>query len=163
MKSLHDYPSPSSIKLIFFDFDGVFTDNSVLVDENGMEFIRCSRYDGFGLKALDNIGIKSIILTTETKPLARRRSEKLNIECHDSIVDKLSFADHYVNSLSFSLQDTAFFGNDINDLPLLQKVGFPIVTPDSHSSVHSDDFFVTSAHGGRGCVREVADFLAFSN
>ena len=88
MKSLHDYPSPSSIKLIFFDFDGVFTDNSVLVDENGMEFIRCSRYDGFGLKALDNIGIKSIILTTETKPLARRRS-KLNIECH--VLSLISF------------------------------------------------------------------------
>ena len=109
MKSLHDYPSPSSIKLIFFDFDGVFTDNSVLVDENGMEFIRCSRYDGFGLKALDNIGIKSIILTTETKPLARRRSEKLNIECHDSIVDKLSFADHTLTAYHLAFEYSIFW------------------------------------------------------
>ena len=147
------------IKAVLFDFDGVFTDNSVWVDENGCEYVKCSRYDGFGISALHSAGIFTCVLTTETKPLASLRCQKLRLQCFDSLNNKLAFASQILEQHSIDFSNTVFVGNDINDLELLSRVGLPIVTPDSHLSVHSDDFYVTSCHGGHGCVREVADFI----
>ena len=92
MIDLCNFCFASEIKAVLFDFDGVFTDNSVLIDENGSELVKCSRYDGFGLSALKSVGIFTCVLTTETKPLARLRCNKLNLNCYDSLDDKLSFA-----------------------------------------------------------------------
>ena len=73
MKSLSSFRLKDSIKIVFFDFDGIFTDNSVLIAEDGKEYVKCSRYDGFGLSAISTIGLLPIVLTTETKPLAKQR------------------------------------------------------------------------------------------
>ncbi len=162
MKDLSSFSDFRLIRIIFLDFDGVFTDNSVFVDESGSEYVRCSRYDGFGLHALACLGIKVVVLTTETKPLASVRCAKLNIECHDSLSDKLEFARLYVESSSLTLGDVAFMGNDINDLSLLRNVRLPVVTADCHSSVLHPSFFQTKSLGGHGCIRELADHFLSS-
>ena len=160
MISLSDYPSPRNIKVVFFDFDGVFTDNRVLLDENGVEYVSCSRYDGFGLSAISSMGIYCHVISSEVKPLALRRCEKLNIPCSIGIKDKPNEARRILNSLSLDFSSSAFLGNDINDLQLLRLVSLPVVTPDAHSSVLLDSFYVTSKSGGFGCVRELCDFLS---
>ena len=135
MKPLTSFGLKDRIKIVFFDFDGIFTDNSVLIAEDGNEYVTCSRYDGFGLSAIIKNGLLPIVITTETKPLAQQRCAKLKISCYDSIDDKLAFATSLLNKLSLGFDNTVFMGNDINDLPLLENVAFPIVTPDSLRSV----------------------------
>jgi len=159
MKQLCSFPHKNSIRLVFLDFDGVFTDNKVHLDESGQEYVTCCRYDGFGLSSLIKKDILPIVLTTETKPLARYRCSKLKIMCHDCVEDKYSLALQLLKSMQLSLNQAAFLGNDINDLKLLESVAFPIVTPDSNISVQKDRFYVTSYSGGNGCVREVCDYL----
>ena len=71
----------SNIKLVFFDFDGVFTDNFVYVDDQGNEQVRCFRSDGLGLKRLKDMGILCYIISSEINDVVVKRSEKLNIPC----------------------------------------------------------------------------------
>ena len=79
-----------NIKFIFFDFDGVFTDNSVYVSQTGEEMVKCSRYDGIGLKNLESQGIGKIVISSEKNPLVKTRCKKMNIECYDSVENKFS-------------------------------------------------------------------------
>ena len=79
-----------NIKFIFFDFDGVFTDNSVYVSQTGEEMVKCSRYDGIGLKNLESQGIGKIVISSEKNPLVKSRCKKMNIECYDSVENKFS-------------------------------------------------------------------------
>ena len=163
MLSIHEFNSASFIKAVFLDFDGVFTDNSVSVDENGMEYVRCSRYDGFGISSLQKSNIFVHVISTETRPLALKRCQKLKIPCSYGINNKLNHALDICSKIGFSLSQICFFGNDINDLELLDKVKFPVITPDSHPSVRKSNFYVTSLTGGNGCVRELSDFLLTNN
>ena len=157
MKQLESFNKYDAIKIIFLDFDGVFTDNKVFVDEQGREMVCCSRYDGFGIDYLKSLGIIVAVLTTETKPIASLRCEKLKINCFDSLQNKLDFAAEFVRDHSASLSECAFMGNDMNDLELLKRVLLPIVTIDCHPSVHDSSFYVTILPGGSGCIRELAD------
>jgi len=159
MRNLGSFEFKKSIQILFLDFDGVLTNNSVHIDELGREYVTCCRYDGFGIASLLKHGITPIVLTTETKPLARQRCLKLQLACFDCIEDKYSAALKILESRKLSFSQASFLGNDINDLVLLKNVAFPIVTPDSHESIHNEHFYVTSRSGGNGCVREVCEFL----
>ena len=81
----------NDIKLIVFDFDGVLTDNTFLVDSLGKEYVRCNRGDGLAFKALSKIGMKAIICSTEKNNVVKARGEKLNVETHYGIENKLDF------------------------------------------------------------------------
>ena len=78
----------STLRLVAFDFDGVFTDNTVSVDQNGIESVRCWRSDGIGLERLHSIGINTIIISTETNPVVSARAKKLKITCIQGVQDK---------------------------------------------------------------------------
>ena len=147
------------IKLIAFDFDGVFTDNSVYVCENGTETVRCWRSDGLGLRKLDKINVDTIIISTETNAVVSARSQKLGIRCIQSCEDKLAALNNVAQELGLSLKQTAFVGNDINDLPCLKAVALPIVVQDAHQDVIACAKYITRTRGGQGAVREICDFF----
>ena len=87
-------------------------------------------------------------------------AEKLGIPCFNKIKNKLMFASSLLSDNHISLDQCAFVGNDINDVPLLENVLLPICPPNSHISLLTNqNFFVTRLEGGSGCVREVSDFL----
>ncbi len=71
----------AKIRLVAFDFDGVFTDNMVYVLEDGTEAVRCFRSDGLGLQKLKNLGIETVIISTEANPVVTARARKLKIRC----------------------------------------------------------------------------------
>jgi 3-deoxy-D-manno-octulosonate 8-phosphate phosphatase (KDO 8-P phosphatase) len=148
-----------SIRLVAFDFDGVFTDNMVYVFQDGSEAVRCSRSDGLGLRKLERAGIQTVIISTETNPVVTARSAKLKLRCIQSCEDKRATLDELVRELSLSLDEVAFVGNDINDLPCLTCVGLPIVVADAHSDVVGYARYQTKALGGHGAVREVCDLF----
>ena len=148
-----------NIKFIAFDFDGVFTDNSVYVTQDGKEMVKCSRYDGIGLKNLDAKGIGKVVISTETNPLVRIRCKKIGIECYDSIENKISLLNEIIKKQNLEISQVAFMGNDLNDLGCLSKVGLPIVVGDCHPKLIKIARYITQTLGGNGAVREVCDLL----
>lgn len=121
-----------AIRLVAFDFDGVFTDNLVYVFEDGSEAVRCFRGDGIGLRKLERLGIATIIISAETNPVVSARSRKLGIRCVQACGDKRAALETLRQEMSLSWAQVAFVGNDINDLPCLTCVGLPIVVQDAH-------------------------------
>lgn len=147
------------IRLVVFDFDGVFTDNMVYVFEDGREGVRCFRGDGIGLQQLERLGIATLIVSTETNPVVSARSRKLGIQCVQGCKDKRAALETHVQEMGLSLTQVAFVGNDINDLPCLMCVMLPIVVQDAHADVIPYALYQTKARGGHGAVREICDLF----
>lgn len=149
----------SKIRLIAFDFDGVFTDNMVYVFEDGAEAVRCSRSDGMGLQKLRRLGLETIIISTETNPVVSARARKLQMRCVQECEDKRAALEKIIQEMGISLAEVAFVGNDINDEACLKCVGLPIVVQDAHPDVLPLARFQTRKPGGRGAVREICDLF----
>ena len=148
-----------AVKLVAFDFDGVFTDNSVYVFEDGSEAVRCSRSDGIGLRKLDRLGVETIIISTEVNRVVAERAEKLKIRCVHGVEDKRAKLQSIADEHGFDLVDVAFVGNDVNDLGCLEVVGLPIAVQDAYPEVLRLAKYTTKTLGGYGAVREVCDLF----
>ena len=148
-----------AVKLVVFDFDGVFTDNTVYVSQDGVETVRCWRSDGLGVAKLKDAGIPAAIVSTETNPVVSARGKKLAMRCIQGCDDKLAAVRALADEHRLTLADIAFVGNDINDLACLRAVGLPIVVQDAHPDVLGAATYRTTAPGGRGAVREVCDAI----
>jgi 3-deoxy-D-manno-octulosonate 8-phosphate phosphatase (KDO 8-P phosphatase) len=147
------------IRLIAFDFDGVFTDNMVYVFENGNEAVRCFRSDGIGLQKLKKFGIETVIISTEANPVVSARARKLKMRCIQDCSDKRAALEDIAREKNITLEEIAFVGNDINDLACLECVGLPIAVQDAYPAVLSAARFQTSRPGGQGAVREICDLF----
>ena len=145
------------IRLAIFDFDGVFTDNQVWVNERGEESVRFSRSDGLGLRRLDEVDVPYLIVSTEANPVVRARAAKLHAECVNGVDDKLSVVEAHAARAGVTLGDTAYVGNDINDAACLGAVGLPVVPADAWPEVVPLARWVLTRPGGQGCVREFCD------
>lgn len=148
-----------SLKMIIFDFDGVFTDNSVYIDENGFESVRCSRSDGLGLRYLDSLRIKYSIISTEKNHVVSVRAKKLGISVSQGHDEKLPILKKIAKSHNINLKQIAYVGNDVNDLTCLQEVGLPIAVADAYPEVLSLAKYITLKLGGYGAVREVCELF----
>lgn len=149
----------ASIKLVIFDFDGVFTDNTVYVDQNGVESVRCWRSDGLGLSRIRDIGVHTYIVSTETNPVVMARANKLKIDCRQSVDDKAAAILDICSELNVAPEFTMFVGNDINDILGFNVVGAAVAVADSHEEVLPHVLFKTTKPGGLGAVREVCDLV----
>jgi YrbI family 3-deoxy-D-manno-octulosonate 8-phosphate phosphatase len=149
----------NKIKLIVFDFDGVFTDNRVLTMQDGSETVFCNRGDGLGIAMLKKTGLKLIVISTETNPVVKARCKKLGLSCICGCKNKLAALRHEAMRLGVSLKEAAYIGNDINDLECLRSVYLPIGVADSHPAIIGALKFVTHRKGGEGAVREVCDLI----
>lgn len=150
-------PLLEQVRLAVFDFDGVFTDNRVWVNERGEEALAFSRSDGLGLRRLDEVGVRSLIVSMEENPIVGARARKLRVDCVQGIADKLSVLRERATEAGVSLEQTAFIGNDINDAECLRAVGCPVVPADAWPEVRPLARWVLSRVGGSGCVREFCD------
>jgi len=147
------------IRLVAFDFDGVFTDNMVYVLQDGTEAVRCSRGDGIGLQKLTKLGLETVIISTESNPVVSARAHKLKIRCLQDCQDKQATLENIAQELGILLAEVAFVGNDVNDLACLANVGLPIVVNDAHPDVIPLAAYRTKTRGGYGAVREVCDLI----
>jgi 3-deoxy-D-manno-octulosonate 8-phosphate phosphatase (KDO 8-P phosphatase) len=150
-------PLLERVRLAVFDFDGVFTDNRVWVDESGQEMLSFSRSDGLGLRRLDEVGVAYLIVSMEQNPIVGARAAKLRADCVQGVDDKLSVLRERTERLGVSLEETAFLGNDINDAECLRAVGCAVVPADAWSEVKPLASWVLERPGGSGCVREFCD------
>jgi YrbI family 3-deoxy-D-manno-octulosonate 8-phosphate phosphatase len=152
-------PDLSGIRLLVLDFDGVMTDNRVLVHQDGTEAVWCHRGDGWGIARLKEQGVQVIVISTETNPVVAARSRKLGLEFVQSCDDKLGALRRYAEEHRLGPHQVAYVGNDVNDLDCMRWVGAPIAVADAMPEVLDVARWVTSRPGGFGAVREVADRL----
>lgn len=154
-----DTAALKSIRFLVFDFDGVFTDNRVLVGEDGKEYVLCSRADGLGVANLKRHGIDCIVLSTETNPVVAKRCEKLKLDCYQGCPDKWETLKNILKERDIDRAHVGFVGNDINDLTCMENVGFAICVADASPEIRAVSRLITSRRGGEGAVREICDLL----
>jgi len=152
-------PDLAIIQFLVLDFDGVLTDNRVLVDQQGKEAVWCHRGDGWGIARLKEAGVDVMVLSTEKNPVVAARCRKLEIACLQGCDDKREALQQLVAERGLEPAQVAFVGNDVNDLDGLRWVGVPIAVSDAVVEVQKAACLVTSCPGGRGAVREVADWI----
>ena len=150
------------IKLVFFDFDGVFTDNTVIVDENGKESVLCNRSDGIGLSRLGSGGVKLIIVSTEINPVVTARGHKLKVKVYQGVENKLHLIRQILQEESIDPSEAIFVGNDINDIPAMKYVGCGVATADSYPEVKQICDILLTKNGGNGAVREICDMVSIA-
>jgi N-acylneuraminate cytidylyltransferase len=155
----------SRIKLLVLDFDGVLTDNRVLVRQDGTESVWCSRSDGLGIERLRQSGVEVVVLSKEENPVVSARCRKLGIECIQGCDNKLAALQQAAVSGQWSLvgglkpDQIAYVGNDVNDLECLRWVGLPIAVADAIPEVKATAKMIATRPGGHGAVREVCEML----
>jgi len=146
-----------TVQLIVFDFDGVLTDNRVIVFENGSEAVICNRADGLAFDMLRAAGIPVVIMSTERNPVVSARAAKLQVPVLQAIKDKRQALADHCRATGIDLSRVVFVGNDVNDLPAMESVGFPIAVADAHETVKAKAWAVLATRGGDGVAREVVE------
>lgn len=150
-------PSQLSIELVVFDFDGVLTNNRVLVMENGLEAVFCNRADGLAFDMLRAAKLPVLILSTEKNPVVSARAAKLRAPVLHGVGDKHQKLIEHCSEIRVNLSNVMFIGNDLNDLSAMGMVGYPIAVADAHPAVKNIAKIVLSTRGGDGVAREIAE------
>jgi 3-deoxy-D-manno-octulosonate 8-phosphate phosphatase (KDO 8-P phosphatase) len=152
------------IKLVGFDIDGVFTDGGIyigLVAGNPLEFKRFHVLDGLGVKLLRTVGLPVVLLSGRESEASEARAKEMNVDELLQVAPqkKLAAFMEAAERRRIALADCAYVGDDLADLPVLRAVGLPIAVANAIAEVKTAARYVTSATGGQGAVREVAEQL----
>ena len=150
---------PDFIAAVVLDFDGVFTDNKVIVFQDGREAVICDRGDGWGLAQLKRLGVSILVLSTEENPVVQARCDKLGITCMRGIQDKLTALTAWLRTNKIDISQVVYLGNDVNDLDCLRAVGCGIAVCNAHPRARASAKIVLSAPGGQGAIREIAELI----
>lgn len=151
---------PDLIQALVLDFDGVMTDNRVLVDQKGDESVFCDRSDGWGIGQLKKNGIKITVLSTENNPVVTARCRKLGIECRQGLgTAKIDALRNWCKENTISIEQVVFLGNDMNDAECLESAACAVVPADAHPDVRNLASIVLKNNGGNGAVREICDLI----
>ena len=151
--------SDEAINLIVYDFDGVMTDNRVMVFQDGLEGVYVNRSDGLGVGMIRQLGIPQLILSTETNPVVRARAKKLKINLIGACTDKKATLTELCLKKKYNMKRVIYIGNDLNDFDVMKTVGIPMSPADGHPEIRSLAKIILNSNGGEGVVRELADLL----
>lgn len=148
------------IKLIIFDVDGVLTDGSLYLDDEGREIKAFFSLDGHGIKMLKKSGVDIAIITGRSSNLMRVRAKNLNIDhLHQGAEDKLEAFMELTTKLGMSAEQIAVMGDDVVDLPMMRRCALSICVPAAPESVQQYAHYVTQLPGGKGAAREVCELI----
>ena len=149
-----------SVKVAFFDVDGVLTDGGLYFSETGESQKRFNTLDGQGLKMLQQAGIVPVVITGRDSIPLRLRLEALGITpAHFGCEDKRPAAEQTLAALELTWSQTAAMGDDWPDLPVMQSSAFACAPANAHAEVLAAAHFVTRTTGGNGAAREFCDLM----
>ncbi len=152
--------SLADIRLVAFDVDGVFTDGRFYLSDKGIESKAFNTQDGFGIRQLLKAGIEVAVISGRNSAAVATRMAELKVtHVVQGCGDKVAALDKIAASLSISVADCAYVGDDVPDLPLLNHVGYAIAVANAVAAVHTQCDCSTSASGGFGAVREVCELI----
>lgn len=148
------------IKLLILDVDGVMTDGSIILDNEGNEFKAFHVRDGHGIKMLQKAGVKVAIITGRHSKIVERRAHELGItEVYQRCHIKSVAYEHLLEKMSLKDIEIAYIGDDVVDIPIFKRVGFSVAVADATDETKAEAMMVTKNRGGRGAVREVCEFI----
>lgn len=149
-----------NIKLLILDVDGVMTDGSIILDNNGNENKRFNVRDGHGIKMLQRAGITVGIITGRRSKVVEVRAKELGIkEVHQKIFKKSAVYEKLLKKYECKDENVAFMGDDIVDQELLKRAGISAAPCDADETAKKFADMVTKKGGGRGAVREFTDLI----
>jgi len=158
MKTINE--KAALIRLVIFDVDGVLTDGSLYLGEDGQEFKAFYARDGLGMKMLQLTGVVIGIITAKNSSIVTRRMQALGIKhVFQGQQDKLIAFKQLCEELQLQPQQVAYVGDDVNDVPVMLQVGLAIACADAHFLVIKHAHWQTKTAGGRGAAREVCDLI----
>lgn len=163
MKKMTKSLAVNEIQLIVYDFDGVMTDNRVIVNEDGKEAVTVHRGDGYAVRMIkDNLRIPQIILSSEENPIVMRRAKKLNIQAIHDIEYKDKVLKAYCDENNYDLSKVLYIGNDVNDFDVMQLCGMTACPADAEPEIRQYANHVFQSAGGFGVIRELYRILSGS-
>jgi len=158
-KAVRHAAVPSRPSAIFFDFDGVMTDDLVHLDQHGNEAVTCSRSDGLGIEMLRTAGIRMAVISKERNTVVAARCHKLLLAYQHGIDDKAGMLRTLAAEMRVDLRQAIYVGNDVTDLECMRIVGFSVAVADAHPRARAEAAMVLSSPGGHGAVRELAELI----
>ena len=148
------------IQLVVFDVDGVLTDGSLYIGDDGQEYKAFHSRDGHGMKLLQKAGVKIGIITGRTSRVVEHRMASLSIEhVYQGQLDKLPAFQDLTHKLDLASEAVAYVGDDVVDLPIMVRVGLAIAVADAHPLVARHAHWQTASPGGRGAARDVCELI----
>lgn len=156
----HVVKAAEKIKLVICDVDGVLSDGKVYFTNNGDEIKNFNIKDGLGIKLLQKSGVKVAVITGRQSTIVERRAKELGINIlYQGHANKRAAFEEILTNHSLQPDQVAHIGDDLPDLPLMQRSGLGVCVADGHEFVAQNADWVTSKKGGEGAVREVADMI----
>ncbi len=164
MIEAHTKEKGARIKLLVLDVDGTLTDGGIYIDANGVQSKKFNVRDGMGISLLKEKGIPTALLShSRSIKILEERARMLGIErLYSGKEPKLEVLNRWMEELNLSFDQVAYIGDDVNDIELLEKVGFSACPHDAHFSVIKVVDVVLQREGGQGCVREFIDQFLLS-
>jgi len=148
------------IRLVIFDVDGVLTDGSLYIGDDGQEYKAFYSKDGLGMKMLQKSGVQIGIITARSSQVVRLRMESLGIQhVYQGREDKLPAFEELQAKLKLDLSEIAYVGDDVVDLPIMRRVGLALTVQDAHHEAVRQAHWQTALPGGRGAAREICELL----
>lgn len=150
----------AKIRLLALDSDGVLTDGGVYIDDAGREFRRFDIKDGLGLKRVMEAGIHvAIISTSKSEPVVHRARNLGISEVHIGIEDKLTCLTQICRRLGLTMQEVAYMGDDLLDIPVMRHVGLSCAPRNATPEVQAEVMLVSPQNGGYGATRYICDLF----
>ena len=154
------YKRAAAIRLAIFDVDGVLTDGRLYFMPDGTEFKSFNTLDGHGIKMLLGTGVEVAIISGRQSPLVERRAANLGIRhLIQGREDKLNALHELLERVPVELEEVAFLGDDLPDLPVMRRVGLGLAVASADPFVRQHAHGVTTASGGAGAAREFCEFI----
>ena len=149
-----------AIELVIFDVDGVLTDGSLFLGDDGQEYKAFNSRDGHGMVMLRDSGITLAVITGRQSEVVRIRMDSLGIEhLYQGRRDKLPAYEALKKAVGLDDARIAYVGDDVVDLPVMRRVGLAIAVADAHPLVIEHAHWTTRLGGGRGAAREVCELI----
>lgn len=150
----------AKIRLMVFDVDGVLTDGSLYLGEDGQEYKAFYARDGMGMVMLQTAGVPIGIISARTSPIVTYRMQSLKVPyVFQGQSDKVAAFHQLCHQLQLQPQQVAYMGDDVNDVPVMLLAGLAIAVADAHWLAAKHAQWQTRANGGRGAVREVCELI----
>ena len=148
------------VKLLLLDVDGVLTDGRIIIDDFGVETKQFDVRDGLGIVLLMRLGIQVGFITGRSSAVVQHRASELGVRIvYQRVENKLETYRSIRENSSLQDEQIAYAGDDVIDLPVLRHVGLSITVSNGRPELFSSVDYVTSAKGGRGAVREIAELM----
>ena len=149
-----------AVKLLVLDVDGVMTDGRLYYHDDGTESKAFDVRDGHGIKMLKQAGIETVLISGRSSPLVEKRAADLGIkDVVQGVRDKVPVLEKLLSEKKVGIEETAYVGDDVVDLPVMNRVRFAVAVADASEYLFDIAHYVTLAQGGKGAVREVAELI----